>query len=135
MKWKFVGCVLVLCMVAAGAESCATENDCREDECCLTMRAKEPRGRCVKRGRERAVCSKEESKLFDNGGKFLRVCPCGSGLTCREAKKIQGIIGFERFSLMLFKCHKFNPQEKEKEVVEIEEFQGGKIIEEEIVDE
>ncbi|GBM50020.1 hypothetical protein AVEN_167135-1 [Araneus ventricosus] len=71
----------------------------------------------------------------NNGGKYFRFCPCGEGLTCRMAEKLEAKYADVDVFFFLNKCYKSGPAGAPKEVViKDTKIAGGEIIEEDIED-
>uniref|UniRef100_A0A4Q8K847 U10-Liphistoxin-Lsp1a_1 n=1 Tax=Liphistius sp. SGP-2016 TaxID=1905180 RepID=A0A4Q8K847_9ARAC len=80
MKLVVCLCVIVTYVaVVCGMQSCISNDQCEEDECCISMVF--IKGFCEKFGKEGDHCIPEATKT-DFGDKNFFGCPCVDGLRC-----------------------------------------------------
>ncbi|XP_054718672.1 U9-ctenitoxin-Pr1a-like [Uloborus diversus] len=88
----FLTCLFVA--VSALNETCKTNDDCAEDECCVEI-VRFFSSKCKKLRKEGDFCLKgaEEHQLED---KYKFACPCVEGLVCKPAKTVDenGVASF-----------------------------------------
>ncbi|GFY71875.1 hypothetical protein TNIN_284341 [Trichonephila inaurata madagascariensis] len=144
MKWYSAVAAIVFfisTMALVHVQSCLSESDCKEDECCAAPHPKALKyGTCLKLGKERDACTLLETKLVNYGGKYVRGCPCRFGFTCRSARGLKPLPG--SLAIFTLKCYKATPAELEEatkisegeEVFYEEIIEDGKVIEKKIID-
>ncbi|GBM50019.1 hypothetical protein AVEN_167134-1 [Araneus ventricosus] len=65
---------------------CESSADCAEDECCLARNSLQliGRGKCRRLSSFGEHCTPEDLAVEAYGGKYVRNCPCRSGLSCEN---------------------------------------------------
>ncbi|CAL1272355.1 unnamed protein product [Larinioides sclopetarius] len=70
---------------------CGSADDCADDECCVARNNLQlvGRGRCRRLSSFGEHCNPEDLAVEVYGGKYVRSCPCRSGLSCENIGRIR----------------------------------------------
>ncbi|KAF8795274.1 hypothetical protein HNY73_003145 [Argiope bruennichi] len=70
---------------------CESSTDCADDECCLARTSLQliGRGRCKRLSSFGERCTPEDLAVEEYGGKYVRSCPCRSGLSCENVGRFR----------------------------------------------
>ncbi|GFT15261.1 colipase_C domain-containing protein [Nephila pilipes] len=88
MKTLLLCFVGVLCVVVTFGESCFSQEDCKDGECCTGGITPWLKGRCKNLAEEGESCDPGSPST----GKYFLNCPCRSGLICDDSVKVMGSI-------------------------------------------